>query len=268
MVWPFRANKLLHTDTANWHLENFEWLVRNFNENNAFGDAELVLPAPGFFPTDGEKGRELAERIFARVKEYCGMSEWEVKLVPDDNPLAKSQSLAVGMVQPQKHALGTFGFDGEVIEITYAADLVERPDRLISTFAHELAHYLLVTAKEEPPCDREEHEFLTDLTATFLGFGVFIANSRFEYQQFQDGAMQGWQMGRSGYLPEADIIFDLALFLRSKKVDPEIAKKHLKAHLAKLLDRGIAQVDASPELKVLQDLVANGSSANEESGSE
>src|SRR5205085_12416082 len=50
--------------------------------------------------------------------------------------------------------------------------LLAHPGRLIATFAHELAHYLLATAPTSPPCEDDEHEFLTDLTAAYLGFGV------------------------------------------------------------------------------------------------
>jgi hypothetical protein len=72
----------------------------------------------------------------------------------------------------------------------------QRPDRLIATFAHELA-YLFATTVEEPPCEADEIEFLTDLAAVYLGFGVFLANARFEFEVLQDGPLQGWQMGHA-----------------------------------------------------------------------
>ena len=33
--------------------------------------------------------------------------------------------------------------------------------------------------------------------------------------------MQGWRWQRAGYLPEADLVFALALFLRAKGIDAE-----------------------------------------------
>lgn len=27
MIWPFKSKPLLDEETANWHLNNFEWLV-------------------------------------------------------------------------------------------------------------------------------------------------------------------------------------------------------------------------------------------------
>ena len=35
--------------------------------------------------------------------------------------------------------------------------------------------------------------------------------------------MHGWRMGHSGYLPEADLIFALALFLQAKSLNPDLA---------------------------------------------
>lgn len=137
------------------------------------------------------------------------------------------------MVAPQKHALGTFGVAGNRIQISYVPELLERPDQLIATFAHELAHYLLATKHSEPPCADDEKEFLTDLTAVYLGFGVFLANARFNFE----GLVHGWRMARSGYLPEADLIFALALFIEAKGVDPDLALGCLKPHLTAMLRR-------------------------------
>ena len=59
--------------------------------------------------------------------------------------------------------------------------------------------------------------------------------SRFE--ALQSGAMPAWRMGHSGYLPEADLIFALALFLQAKLLDPDLARACLKPHLAAMLRR-------------------------------
>ena len=112
--------------------------------------------------------------MFDQVKRYCGMSDWEVDLVPDDNPLAETSPVSAAMIAPQKHALGTFAVAGSRIQISYVPSLLQRPDRLIATFAHELAHYLLATAAETPPCAEDEIEFLTDLAAVYLGLESFL----------------------------------------------------------------------------------------------
>jgi hypothetical protein len=232
------------------------WLIREF-DGDGFAGSQLVLPRPGFFVTDGETGHALALRIFDQVKAYCGMPDWPVDLVPDDNPAAASQEPALVMVAPQPGALGTFGLDGNRIVITYSTQLLTRPDHLIATLAHELAHYLLATATEPPPSDEDEHEFLTDLAAVYLGFGAFLANSRFDFQTMSEGLMQGWQWRRSGYLPEADLIFALALFLRARRIDAEPARSSLKDHLAKLLDRALGELTTdSPPMRLISEALA------------
>jgi hypothetical protein len=114
--------------------------------------------------------------------------------------------------------------------------------QLIAVFAHELAHYLLATAGEWPVCADDEKECLTDLAAVFMGFGVFLANARFSRETYTDGVWHGWRIGHAGYLPEADLIFALALFLRAKGLDADAACDSLKPHLAKLLRRAMHEM--------------------------
>ena len=239
-MWPFARKRIVDDDTAAWHLENFTWLIEHFGPK-AFSRTKLVLPRSGYFVTDGEKGHALALRIFDQVKAYCGMSAWNVDLVVDENPLANDDPPSLAMVAPQKHAVGSFAVTGNRIQISYVPSLLARPDQLIATFAHELAHYLLATAREAPPCDDDEKEFLTDLAAVYLGFGVFLANARFRFEALQSGNMQGWRWGRAGYLPEADLIFALALFLEAKELDPAPALACLKPHLANMLRRAVRE---------------------------
>jgi hypothetical protein len=252
-MWPFKRKPIVDAETAAWHVDNFAWLIRHFGGDQTFTDTKLVLPKPGYFVFDGEKGHSLAVRIFDQVKHYCGMSDWDADLVADDNPLAAPAPVSLAMIAPQKHALGTFAVAGNRIQISYVPALLQRPDRLIATFAHELAHYLLATTAEEPPCEADEIEFLTDLAAVYLGFGVFLANARFEFEVLQDGPLQGWQMGHSGYLPEADLIFALALFLRAKSLDAGEACGCLKPHLATLLRRALRDLgDDDPGVVIIR----------------
>ena len=233
-MWPFRQKPIVDIDTASWHLENFTWLIGEFGQK-AFAQTKLVLPKPGYFQAEGKRDRDFALRIFDQVRNYCGMSEWEVDLVTDDNPLAARTEISHAMIAPQKHAIGTFGVAGNRIQISYVPELLERPENLIATFAHELAHYRLATARSQPPCADHEMEFLTDLTAVYFGFGVFLANARFSFE----GLTHGWRMGRSGYLPEADLIFALALFIGAKEIDAGSALSSLKPHLAAMLRRAM-----------------------------
>ncbi|TLU67496.1 hypothetical protein FE810_00640 [Thalassotalea litorea] len=116
---------------------------------------------------------------------------------------------------------------------------------MIATFAHELAHYLTASAKQEPPGGWENWEFATDITATFLGFGVFMANSAFNFRQYTDSDSQGWQASRNGYLTEAEHVFSLALFIQLKGISPATVTPFLKSHLRKMLKKALAEIDSS-----------------------
>lgn len=238
-MWPFSRKGIVDADTARWLLDNMTWLEGEFGEVAGYPRRTLVLPRPGFFQNGGETGHALALRIFADVKDYCGMSDWPVELVADDDPHAAPAARSLVSVVPQRYAAGRFVVEDDRVQITYATAQLRQPEQLVATFSHELAHYLHAAAKTPPPCEADEYEFLTDLTSVFLGFGVFAANARFQFEQFQDGLTQGWQSSRSGYLPETDLVHALALYLRLAGAEAEPAASCLKPHLGPLLHRAL-----------------------------
>lgn len=247
-MWPFKAKPLIDADAMDWHMENFEWLVKTFADGDVFANARLILPAPGFFPTEGEEGHALAERLFETVQIYCGLQHAPVRLAADTGAAPHVGAFGHSM-SARSQAAGYFSVNPEerMLEIRYAPRLLAEPLNLIATFAHELGHCLLTLNGENPPCDEDEHEFLTDLAAIYLGFGVFLANGAFQFQQFQDNMRQGWSYSRQGYLPETDLVFATALFIRVKAIDPAPAMKHLKPHLGKKLRQALKMLGQCPD---------------------
>lgn len=255
-MWPFRRKPLLDPDTASWHTQNLAWLITTYGSEN-FRTNKLVVPEPGAFIADGETGHELAERIFDQVKDHAGFSSIAIDLIADDNPLAQRERPSLANVAPKQHAAGTFAISGDRFEITYATALLAQPASLIATFAHELAHILVECAPVAPCCGEDEREFLTDLTAIYLGFGVFIANNRLRYERHDDGLMQGWQMMRAGYLPEADAVYALALFLKARGTDSDKARKYLKPHLAGMLRKALRDLETDPHYADIEQALAS-----------
>ncbi len=242
-LWPFGKRSLIDPETANWHVDNFRWLTTEFGEVTNLKNRDLVLPTPHAFKTAGKSGHELAEHVFEQVKQHAGLSDWHADVQAHDSVPDKYEGENIIRPVHERSAAGTFSVQsGNVVTITYSVSNLDRPHTLITVFAHELAHYLLATAPSLP-VPPDETEFLTDLTAVFLGFGVFLSNDRFQYEQFQDGVMSGWQWRRLGYLPEDDLIFATALFLKSKRIAGTNAAKYLKSHLAKKLELAMRQID-------------------------
>jgi hypothetical protein len=207
----FGKSAFLDRDTEAWHFEAWAWLLRNLGDDLA--RTPLVLPNRDFFTPTKAQGHERALYAFERVKALMGMSDWPCELVADEGPGGPQQVGEMLIVQSTGRPAGTFSAREDVVTIVYRSDLVAEPIHLVATFAHELAHYLLAGVKEEPPGGWDLHELATDLTVAYCGFGVFGANSAFEFERYQTSSGHGWKSRRSGYLSERTWALALATFL-------------------------------------------------------
>jgi len=249
----FFTTKLVDREVVEWQFEYFEWLINNFSSGAGLPDSELWLPisehfAPAKKGTRPLSGRPLIKHTFETVKLQCGFGPKDAfRLVPTDE--AKPQSLG-GLAMVQTNEAGACGrykinqnSDGSYTEtIMYDRDLSDNPMQLVATFSHELGHALHNRSKEPLDIEPELYEMFTDLTAIYLGYGIFTANTRFEFSQFQNAGTQGWQAQGAGYLPEADIVFGTALFMKIKKIPQEVAAEHLKPRLKKMLKKAFKQL--------------------------
>jgi len=237
------GRKLVDADVADWQFEQFEWLIDNFSSGPGLPDGELWQPIPGHFP---KLEGELGPHLFACVCRQCGLDPDSFDLIAND-PL-KSQSLGgLALAHPAIPApAGTYRIEGD-IETNFREvidyDATETPLSLVATFAHELSHSFFYRGYEPWPGDMALHELFTDLIAIYLGYGIFLSNTRFSFKGFTGTGIQGWQASGSGYLPEADMIFALALFMRLKGVSDAAASEHLKPKLAKMLRTAMRQLD-------------------------
>jgi SprT-like family. len=164
-----------------------------------------------------------------------------------------------GVILPSANtAAGTFSVDAQgEVEIRFSRDLMDHPGDLIATFAHELAHLLLHARGVEEGVSAEDAELVTDLAAVYLGFGVFLANSAFELQQFDDGLMGGWSSRRQGYLTENTLVYATALFCAIKDDGFDEARGALKPRLQSVFDRALKQIGRRGDQWGLFDLDRN-----------
>jgi hypothetical protein len=156
-----------------WVEQRLAWLATQFPDN-VFTTKDLVYPTDDFFPDAHEPTREGASVLLRRV---CGLMG-----VPASRVVLKfsRESSRVSLVNhsgdAMPHAAGTFIESGGHYFITVDLAEIARPSELIGTFAHELAHARLL-GEHRINSRTFDHELLTDLTAVFLGFGLFLANS-------------------------------------------------------------------------------------------
>jgi hypothetical protein len=246
MLSLFKSKPLLSQSDIEFQVATFTWLLKNFGGDDFYKTTKLVLPTREYFPSKVDTPEGAASETFETVKKHAGLENWMCKLEiqeEDANPVV-APTLAIQNAPTSPHGTFQATEDNEIV-ITYNPALASQPTQLVATFAHELAHYLTATSKEEPPGGWENWEFATDIAATFIGFGVFMANSAFSFSQYTNSDSQGWKSSRNGYLSESEHIHALAIFNALKGISVELASGHLKPHLKKLLKKAHKELDNS-----------------------
>ena len=240
MLSLFGAKLPIDEDELEFQLATFKWIGREFGAD----PGELVLPTKERFPPSPKQGHARVADLFGHVKAAAGMADWpcELRAGAGERPVHVGTRLLLrheGASPP----CGTFevtGADGRpTVVITYSPSLADDSTALIATFAHELAHYVMSTARSDPPGGWELHELHTDLLAVRLGFGIFLANSARSFAQFQSAGEIGWSARSQGYLSEGALVTALALAERLAGRDPLAAGPYLKGYLEKDLRRAV-----------------------------
>lgn len=246
------SKRLIYTDVLEWQIEQYEILIRNLGSGPGLPDSRLWLPVDAHFGhPEGKKptGRDLAEFVFDKIKAQCGFgpdTDFELNII--ETPKGGFMGGTAIIKMDGLSACGTYQItqndDGTYTEtITIDERLISQPVNLIATLSHELAHALHNRMREPLDIEPEHYELFTDLTAVYLGYGIFLANSRFEFVKFQDGELSGWQASGAGYLPEADLVMGLAIFMKIKDIAADAAIEHLKPRLGKMLRKAFRQLE-------------------------
>lgn len=156
-------------ETIDWIFESFEWLLGNLGGYEKFSTVRFVTTTD--FKTEGE---EIGAQAFATIQQLVGVQHWPCRLVRGDDLPHDELS--------NKTTIGTFTADGRGGEgiVTYDETLEQRIEHLVPVLAHELSHYVMLAIDGEGPGGEEMEEPLTDLCATFLGFGILTTNASLE----------------------------------------------------------------------------------------
>ena len=243
MRWR-RARPPIDADEFDWLLACFAWLLRKLDPDEPFRQSEVFLPASEDRPI---RDHDDAEALFVDIRRTLGMSDWPCRLVPQER---RNERYLGGtkILQSESNApLGTFGLEGDAPVITYDPDLLRSRSAMTATLVHELAHYLL-DGLDDPPGGADLSEHATDAAGVYLGFGVYLANAAFNFGQFSDGEIQGWERRATGYLSELALITATAICVHCTNADVAPIRTALKPYLRGPFDRALAAVrDALPE---------------------
>ncbi len=157
-----------------WIEERLHWLSGQFGRET-FTRRAIILPTNEFFPDpmDGSEAsvRNLLNQVCGYMDVHPGLvtlelftNKTELWLVNDDGKYLPTG--AAGLYDEQA---------GRTVIHIETSELMNLSG-LVGTMAHELAHLRLM-GERRVTGDEYDNELLTDLTAVFHGFGIFLGNS-------------------------------------------------------------------------------------------
>jgi tetratricopeptide (TPR) repeat protein len=240
----FESKSPLTADQRRWTDERFAWLRKEFGEERLRG--VVVTPTHEFFPDRYTATAEGAEKLLERLCGFMNVDRKRIDLELYASPAADPAAGAFNLGLKREFALGAFQEEGGRIVIWLEQSRLDEPHSVVSTLAHELGHVHLLA---DGRCDRNtpDHEPLTDLLTVFFGLGVFVANSAIREVNWRTGNVEGFSLGRQGYLNLPEYAYALALYCRARGENRPKWAKYLRPDLrwlfkieSKLLASGAA----------------------------
>lgn len=260
----FKSKPALDEQSVQWLIDVYAWALENFDAELFFQETQLVLPSNDFFPGRATSPDEMAEIIFTRVKHYAHLSHWPCQLLEQHQCQLnyKPQLVLEGPIRlshqaaEQQAPVDLGGIQPLVIQ--YDARQVRNPEAIIANFAHTLAHYLGTLAPNHPPGIEENWPQTAEVLGVFMGFGVIIANSAFNFHNITCGSCRGPITDRSSFLSQYDITYALAIFATLKEIPNKEVLKYLKTSLRPFYKKAIKELkNNSNRLDILRKIDKN-----------
>lgn len=200
----------IENDFRLWMEQAFLWLIQEFGEEK-IKTRKVFLPTQEDFPITYNGFEKAAFDTLSIVANAMEINSDEIQLDFFDGGIQEF-NMDMGNIiftqqdESEQNAAGLYFGKNENGKYDVALDrgLLKQPARLVSTLTHEFAHIKLLGEKRI----EENDEYLTDLVPIIFGFGIFNANTAFEFNQSYDR----WSHSRLGYLSQMDWGYALALF--------------------------------------------------------
>jgi hypothetical protein len=190
-----------------WEEERLQGLSKQFGLHILL-ERPVVLPTPEFFPDAYDQSLPTVRQLFRRVCQYMEVDPdmVDVELVNDQTPRWMHEMDPLLGFAAGTWERGDGPWQKGVIRIERGS--LDRPSDLVGTMAHELAHQRLL-GEGRARANAFDNELLTDLTAVFYGFGIFLANN----PRKSTGKLSYWPgttLRRPEYLSEPMLGYALA----------------------------------------------------------
>ena len=247
MFWNNKPKAPITDNDRDWIEDSMLYLSNELGYDD-FRSLKTITPTKDYFDYTFKGTEDDAGYIMNKIMSIMGINGWEIDLLYySEQPVELSEGLTA---TPSDNLKGNWkGTAGKYVdrglgkkEIWIEIGQLKKPQSLIATISHELSHYKLLG--ENRIGENDEH--LTDLTAIAFGFGIFIANSMFDFSQWTGSFQQGWQMNNQGYLPEQMVAYAMAWLVayRGESIQME---KYLNKSSYKYYRKSIKYLDKNPE---------------------
>lgn len=213
-------------DERDWLLDGLSRLIEK-KGHEKFVEGPVLLPTDEHFPDVVEPGPRGARTLLRRLGAYAGLGELGVRVtVYERAEHAEFDHHGVG--HGGEGAAAWFaGIRDGICEYGVEQRELSDPEELIGTLGHEVAHafrehHALVVVS------RDVEERLTDLTAVYLGFGIFLLNSSLSFKTggwSPSGERLLYERRARGYLSPPQI----ALLLAAQAVSRETTEAERRA---------------------------------------
>lgn len=236
MFWNRKTKCPVTVEDKEWIEKKLDWAHTNIIN---LKKQPTILPNAKYFEREFTGDEDDAHYILEVLSMYFQINPKNIYL---DFYSEETQEFSSGLSTKRLSDSGSAGLyiqDGYKSSIKIEVQQLQQTQSLVATMAHELSHYIIMAEKgyffQEP-----ENELLTDLTAIAFGFGIFLGNSKFNFQQWSSGdGWGGWSASTKGYLPEQVIAYTMAeIQFRKGDLKPKwmdylegTFKKHFKKSL-------------------------------------
>jgi len=176
-----------------WVEGRLRWLMLHFG-TDPFLARPMAMPNTADFPE--LRGGSTLQALYERICERIGVD-------PERVPLQVEQERPqLGLINDAGHDTGgiaaLYSSDEDGERIVMQSSELAQPIALIGTLAHELSHARLL-GEGRLRGDELDNELLTDLCATYHGFGLFLANDS-RAMLSQCGTWPGTKLVRPAYM--------------------------------------------------------------------
>ncbi len=170
--------------TKKWVEYRLTWLISQFGYE--LFTREILLPTKEYFPEPFDGSESSVRNLLTHVCRYMIVDATRVELRLFTNPEQLFLVNEGGRYIPTG-AAGLYEERSDSAIIHSERSELSNLSNLIGTMAHELSHLRLMGEGRVSGNDYD-NELLTDLTAVFHGFGIFLGNSPRNW----DGAYKTW----------------------------------------------------------------------------